>query len=212
MKTNNFITGVTYNSEKFLLKKLNELYKMKVIAEWYYIPHKAEEEELKDHFHVGMLPRSPINPFDLKDEFDEFVKKEKLPRKLVLSERTTPLTPISEWFMYILHTPEYCKKKKLIKKYTYDRTEIKSHDKVTLDNRLFTAFHESTFNEESRILDILRSGITIGDLARNGFISPSKAFQYYTFDKLLQIGSSGINPDIAITDIVSRETLTEVSE
>lgn len=189
MKTSNYICGVSYNSEKFLVKKLKDLYNNKIICEWYYILHHAEEDEKKDHFHVCMLPRDRVDVCDLADEFDEFPKgKKSNPLKLIVNPRTTPRDKISEWFLYVLHNVDYLKTRGCeLKVYYYDIADIKPFSSDVLDLRIFEAFHESIYTQDKRMRDLIERNVTVGDMFRSGMVSPSRAFQMLSFEKGLRL-------------------------
>lgn len=180
MNTMKPLSTISYNTESFLVKKLNELVKARVISCWFYIVHQPEEDEKKQHIHLYMEPNKKVNTMDLSDEFIQRVKGEKLPRK-VIDMRPSKF---DDWFLYALHDPDYLASKMLVKKYRYQIEEMVTSDPDLLQIRSFEVFHESKVFQDNRFLNFLRNGGSVTDLCRSGFISPSRAFQYLSFSRL----------------------------
>lgn len=105
MKTIKPIGSISYNSESFLIKVLEELYNTGTIEDYRYIIHYAEGPELKDHFHLIVFPNGRINTFELRKMFEEPDPNNKLPLGCMPFRYSEPLN----WILYVLHDKEYLK-------------------------------------------------------------------------------------------------------
>lgn len=104
MATSRPISNISYNSEDFLLEKLEEWYDAHLIQAYQYIKHKGEDGD-EDHIHLRIEPNQRLDPMDLTEELKEYDPNHPKP-KGVLTWR-----PSSEadWCLYVLHDPDYLK-------------------------------------------------------------------------------------------------------
>ena len=65
------IATISYNSDKYLILKLKQLQKAKVVSSWFFINHIPEDDETKAHKHLYIEPAKTIQTEDLRDEFIE---------------------------------------------------------------------------------------------------------------------------------------------
>ena len=56
-----WISTISYNSDEFLKKKLEELYIRHIISDYFYIWHYPEEDEKRGHFHVSVKVNQRID-------------------------------------------------------------------------------------------------------------------------------------------------------
>ena len=120
MKTRLPIATITYNTDEYLQLKLNELIKARIISLWFYINHKAEDDEKKDHKHLYIVPAKTIQTDDLCDELIEYNGSDK-PLKCL---RFVNSKSFSDWFMYVLHDEGYLLSKGQKRKYHYNRDKF----------------------------------------------------------------------------------------
>lgn len=104
MATQKPISTISYNSEKFLLEKLNELYNAHIIQAWQYIPHKGEDGD-KDHIHLRMEPNKKLDPMDLLEMLKEYPIGAKKP----LACRPFRPSVEEDWYLYAVHDADYLK-------------------------------------------------------------------------------------------------------
>lgn len=97
------ITTISYNSEEFLKRKLNELFDAKKITDYRYIFHYGEDGD-KNHFHVFIEPNRRIDTALLLDEFKEVDPTKDKPLG-VLPFRCN--SQRDHWIMYVIHDPDY---------------------------------------------------------------------------------------------------------
>lgn len=72
MNTRKEISTISYNSVEFLTEKLQELLNEHIISDYMFIPHKAEEDETKDHIHLWIKPNKLLDTMDLQSFLQEY--------------------------------------------------------------------------------------------------------------------------------------------
>lgn len=119
------ISTISYNTEQFIERKLEQLYKAKIIVDYRWIKHFGEDGD-KDHIHLIMFPNKRVDTGELQEEFKEVVPSEEKPLG-VLPIRTSKE---DHWLMYVLHDEDYLKAHKSDNdgdgKIPYDITDIKT--------------------------------------------------------------------------------------
>lgn len=118
MKTSKPLSTVSYNTPRYLIFKLEQLRKSKVLSKWYVMPHAPEDDEAgkKYHMHVFVQSNNKVDPDDLRAQFIEPVAGDiTRPRKCM------PFVPsdFSNWCMYVLHDPAYLASKGQSRRYRY---------------------------------------------------------------------------------------------
>lgn len=102
MATQKPISTISYNSEAFLVEKLQSLYDSHIIQAWQYIKHKGEDRD-KDHIHLRIEPNKRIDPMELTEMFKEFEKGKDKP----LGVRPWRNSKEEDWFLYAVHDSDY---------------------------------------------------------------------------------------------------------
>lgn len=102
MATQKPISTISYNSESFLIEKLQILYDAHIIQAWQYIVHKGEDGD-KDHIHLRIEPNKRIDVMDLTEKFKEFEKCNDKP----LGVRPWRNSNEEDWFLYSVHDCDY---------------------------------------------------------------------------------------------------------
>lgn len=122
------LSTISYNSPGFLKGKLEDLRKNGVIDFWCYVFHHGEtledDSKEKDHFHVYIIPGEAIDKRQLRNEFVEFYKKEKLPRGFMPMKTSDWVN----WYLYGLHDPEYLQAKGQSRQFFYTNDNMKRSD------------------------------------------------------------------------------------
>lgn len=130
MNTSKPISTVSFNSEPFLLSKLNELVDNRTLSFYAYIKHFGEPSEstdtLKDHFHIYTELNRRTDTMALGDEFKEPVSISKPPLGCLPFQHSKSF---ADWYYYILHDPVYLAKKGKSRYYSYRQDEIITSDK-----------------------------------------------------------------------------------
>lgn len=160
------ISTVTYNTEPFLLEKLDSLVSSHIIQTYQYICHIGEDGD-KNHIHLRIEPNKKLDVMDLTDLLKEYEPGKNKPIKCL------PWRPSKEedWFLYVVHDKDYLSLKygggEKGEKIPYEWQNIKVPENYNLEAAFIRAkatLQHSTSNIATRIksgenaLDLLLSG------------------------------------------------------
>lgn len=168
MATQKPISTISYNSEAFLVEKLNEWYKAHIIQSYQYVGHKGEDGD-KAHFHVRLEPNKRIDPMDLTEELKEYVPGNDKP----LGCRPWRPSKEEDWLLYVLHDEKYLKLKygsdysKSDGKIPYDISDIKCSEGYDLEVAVLRA-RQSMKYSSANIVSQFRDGKKALDLVEEG--------------------------------------------
>lgn len=165
MATNKPISTISYNTEKFLVDKLESWYKAHIIQCYQYIKHKGEDGD-KDHIHLRIEPNRRIDPMDLTQELIEPDPKNDKPL------RCRPWRPSKEedWFLYAIHDSQYLKLKKCDSKdgkIPYKVTDLIVSDGYDTEVAVLRA-RQSLENHTACMIKELKQGRRAQDLIEEG--------------------------------------------
>lgn len=153
MATQKPISTISYNSEAFLVEKLQNLYDAHIIQAWQFITHKGEDGD-KDHIHLRIEPNKRIDPMELTEMFKEYEKGKDKP----LGVRPWRQSKEEDWFLYAVHDSDYLSLKygggERGEKLSYDWKDINTSPDYDLETswiRAKAAQKHSTVNIASQI-------------------------------------------------------------
>ena len=153
MATQKPISTISYNSEAFLVEKLQNLYDAHIIQAWQFITHKGEDGD-KDHIHLRIEPNKRIDPMELTEMFKEYEKGKDKP----LGVRPWRQSKEEDWYLYAVHDSDYLSLKygggERGEKLPYDWKDINTspyYDLETAWIRAKAAQKHSTVNIASQI-------------------------------------------------------------
>lgn len=153
MATQKPISTICYNSEAFLVEKLQNLYDAHIIQAWQFITHKGEDGD-KDHIHLRIEPNKRIDPMELTEMFKEYEKGKDKP----LGVRPWRQSKEEDWFLYAVHDSDYLSLKygggERGEKLPYDWKDINTSPDYDLETswiRAKAAQKHSTVNIASQI-------------------------------------------------------------
>lgn len=106
MATQNPISTISYNTERFLKEKLDTWVKAHIISCYQYICHKGEDGD-KDHIHVRLEPNKRLDPMDLSEQLLEYPFGCEKP----LGCRPWRPSKEEDWILYVVHDAQYLKLK-----------------------------------------------------------------------------------------------------
>lgn len=173
MRTTKPISTISYNSDSFLLGKLKELEKAKVIGFWAYIKHKPEMDETKEHIHLLCCPCRMLVTEDLQEQFKEFdVNNPSKPLGVIMWRNSK----IKDWILYVLHDEEYLRKKGLVRKYHYNIDDIVTNDKETLLQ--FYRECKEISGDYMKIISAVSNGVTFDEFLMTGCVPIQLIRQY----------------------------------
>lgn len=167
------ITTISYNTEAFLKRKLQELFDSKKITDFRYIYHHGEDGD-KDHYHVFMEPNRRLDTAELLDEFKEVDPNKDKPLG-VLPFRTN--SKRDHWIMYVIHDPAYLRIHQSQSdgdgKIEYQVTDIKTpfEDQLMRDYKSALRLRNT---DNQQIIEKVKSGINLIDIAYDLDINPQK--------------------------------------
>ncbi|MBQ8685128.1 MAG: hypothetical protein IJ514_03030 [Clostridia bacterium] len=181
MTTSKPFSTISYNSEDFLISKLDELVAGGVLDEYSFIHHAKEEDELKDHIHLYMIPSHKMDTAKIKDYLQEY--DEQNPEK--------PLGCIScvsskwdDFYLYGIHDPAYLASKGMSRKYRYIKDDFHFSSKEFF-YELIRRIDRSKFIGLERITDAVENGVSFAEMARLGQIPVQLVNQYRLMYELM---------------------------
>ena len=136
MLTSCAISTITYNTIKFLDDTLTGLIEKGKISFYCYIFHKAEDDELKDHIHLFIIPCSRIDTFALEGVLKEVDPHNDLPLGCIPFVHSK----WEDWFLYGLHDDLYLRiKGKPPRKFHYSKSDMHCSNETYLDQRFLVS-------------------------------------------------------------------------
>lgn len=165
MATQKPVSTISYNTEPFLLEKLQELRDAHIIQAWMYIFHHGEDGD-KDHIHLRIEPNRKLDPMDISDLLKEFPQGSDKP----LGVRTWRPSKEEDWFLYAVHDEAYLKLKYASdkgEKIPYDWHDIRVSDGYDLETA-FVRAKASQKHSSSNMISRLRQGASPVDLISEG--------------------------------------------
>lgn len=93
---------ISYNTEPFLRRKLEQMLNANIIDDYRYIKHYGEDGD-KDHFHVWVTPNGQRDFGQIREEFNEIDPTNTKPLQCMPFRHSETLN----WLMYVLHDAEY---------------------------------------------------------------------------------------------------------
>lgn len=165
MATNKPISTISYNSEEFLVSRLNEWYQAHLIQCWQYIKHKGEDGD-KDHIHLRIEPNKRIDPMDLTQILMEYDPNHVKP----LGCRPWRPSKEEDWFLYAIHDTQYLKIKYSDSKdgkLPYKVEDIKASDGYDIETAVLRA-RQSLENHTACMIKELKQGRRAAELIEEG--------------------------------------------
>lgn len=173
MRTSKPISTISYNSQDYLVHKLNELVKAHKVSDWIFINHFAEEDERKDHIHLWIKPNTMLDTMDLQKHFMEFDALN--PTKL-LKCIDFQSSSVDDWILYSQHFEPYLASKSESREYHYTKDDFVYCDEDSFEDLYHHAFKGSDWAKRWQILEQLRTNAANpADLILNGSIPLSMA-------------------------------------
>lgn len=176
MKTTMPTATISYNSEGYLVQKLNELLNAKIIQFWAYVRHKPEEDEKKPHAHLYIEPAKSIQTEDLREELREYVPEN--PDK-PLGCLPFGKSKFADWYMYVCHDKIYLASKGQSRKYHYRRDDFVTSDEDYLEE-LIRNINLLAMTPYQLLNESIEHGDKFGDLIRRGQIPLQQLRNYMT--------------------------------
>lgn len=164
MRTSKPIASISYNDPAFLRLKLEELRRAGRISEWYFIKHKAESDEKKDHIHVYVQPSKMLQTDDLIKEFAQ--PDPAKPDKVLTCPRWVS-SKFGDWYLYAIHDLAYLTSKGQSRQYAYTRDDVQAFNEDALDESI-REIDLTSVNAVRRMMDAQQSGVTFAQFFSRG--------------------------------------------
>ena len=126
MRVTRPVSSISYNTEQFLIKKLNHLLKLCYLSYWEFIPHKADVDTKKPHIHLYCVPSKTLDLKTFQDEFNEFDPLNPEHDLKCMPFRVS--NSYGDWYWYGLHDKDYLKAKMMSRNCYYSDSDIRSSD------------------------------------------------------------------------------------
>lgn len=166
VKTRRPISTISYNSPEYLRGKLEELRKAKIISVWFFIKHKKEKDEKKDHIHVYLEPSKQLFTDALQDEFIEPVEGSDKPLRCMHFQPSK----FGDWYLYTLHDVAYLKRKGQSRQHHYKREDFVVCDEDEFDN-MVEDIDMTEVNSMHALTEAVKSGTPLAEFVAQGSIS-----------------------------------------
>lgn len=181
MKTSRPFSTISYNSEKFLKVKLDELVKNRVLDFWVFIEHAPEEDEKKAHKHLYILPNGLLQTDVLKEylaEPDPNDPEHPLNCTIFTSSK------FDDWYLYGLHDKAYLSSKGQNRKHHYIKADfITSCDEHFCE--LVRCVDRSKYIGLERVVDAVENHVPFDEMVRLGQVPIQLINQYkYAYECL----------------------------
>lgn len=185
MNTRCPIATISYNTESFLLNKLEELYRNETISAYFCIFHHAEEHQSKDHWHVWMMPNKTINTMRLQKMFEEIVPGGDPDKPLKCIDFCS--SKIEHAILYFAHYKPYLLFIHQKRRFHYDWNMFHVSDEDWFRYQLENALHFSDFAEKSRLLSAITDNrTTLSELITTGVVPLQMSSQVLAYSNLLE--------------------------
>lgn len=199
MATSKPISSISYNTEDFLVSKLDDLIQSGVISFWVYIKHNGEsriddEANGKDHLHLLMIPNKCVDLVEVGKVFKQFYANDPAHPLRCMPFRTSKT---EDWLLYALHDPDYIMLHGLDKTYVYDVVDFKSSDPDFLHQLWIEAKQSFANNPSVKIRKKANAGVSFASLVRSGSISiqqirNAELYYSYLWDGKNETGNGGV--------------------
>lgn len=168
---------ISYNTFDFLKSTLDNLVKTKILEFYFFVHHKAEDDEggLKDHFHVFMRPCSTVDTSNLIDKFIEHdindLEKKPLRCLPFKSSKT------DDAILYFIHDKSYLVFKGQQRKFHYSLADIVTSDDDEF-NFLYKMIDMSALTPYKKLMDAQEIGMTFNEYFKSNYI-PIQQLTHY---------------------------------
>lgn len=189
MRTSKPFATISYNTEKFLEVKLKKLINQGILDFYAYIKHLPEEDELKEHIHLWVVPSELIETKVVLAELQEFDKNN--PDKPPLGCIPCVSSKFDDWYLYGIHDKNYLATKGQARKYSYQPDEVKNSNAIYL-RELVHKIDRSKFIGVERIKNAVADGVTYEEMVCRGQIPVQLINQYRVMYEIMFAGGVGV--------------------
>lgn len=175
MKTTRTISNITYNTLPFFEHVINDLAERGIIEWAYWILHKADSDDKKDHIHFVLRPSARIETTALRNAFLEPTADNPLP--LAPTSKWFFTNSMDDWILYVLHDEAYLASKGQTRNYRYEIESLCATDRDALMAD-YNNIDRVKFDRLRRLAEAVYDGIPFVNLVQSGLIPISQRAQY----------------------------------
>ncbi len=184
MKTSKPFATISYNTAPFLQRKLDDLIYTRKIEFYTFVHHFKEEDELKEHKHLYIVPNGQIDTDSVVNYLLEPDTENPLNKPLGCI-RCKP-SKFADWYLYGIHDIDYLASKGQARKYHYAIEDLITSDKDYLLEEVHTIDY-SSLNRSKALKQAVEDGIDFSDLVAQGLIPIQQVYAYQqTYNILVQ--------------------------
>lgn len=187
MKTKRTISNISYNTPDHFQGVVFDLVQRGVIEWCYWIQHKAEEDELKDHIHFVLQPSASLDTAKLGAEFREFDLTN--PKPLGVTAKwnfTSGQDGMSNWILYCMHHPGYLASKGQVRTYHYGVEDFGTTDQDAFLEDV-RAIDLMQFQRLQALADAVEQSKPFATLVQTGIIPIAQRTQYEAQYRALKV-------------------------
>ena len=203
MKTSKAFATISYNTDDFLINKLDDLIRRHIIDFWAFINHQPEDDEKKAHKHLLIIPNGQFDTSMLIEYLNEF------PNGMTIEDGSCkPLTCISshkvnsfgDFYYYNLHDKKYLSMKGQSRKYSYDMGDfIVSDNDYFLD--LIHNIDMTKLFRSQRFFEGLNSGLTMLEMVQQGIVPIQQVSAYMHISSMYHSANTNRNDRVTHTPL-----------
>lgn len=176
MKTIKTISNISYNSITHFEQCIKSLWARGIIDWAYWIYHRADVAETKDHIHFVLRPSARIDTAELRKFFNE-VDPTHPDLPLTCTTKWEFTNSMDDWLLYSKHDPAYLKAKGATRNIFYEWSDIKSTDPDALRNDI-QAIDMTKWNRLAKLEEYARKGYPFYQLVQDGVVPIAQRAQY----------------------------------
>lgn len=189
MKTIKTISNISYNTIDHFQGVIYDLEQRHIIDWAYWILHKAEEDERKEHIHFVLKPSQRVDTADLDKEFLEIDRTNAKPLGVTKVWKTSK---IEDWILYCSHDTGYLASKGQIRKYHYSYSDFGYTD----EDAFLEDWHNINrvaYQRLEALAEAVKKRIPFALLVQQGIIPIAQRSQYeFQYKALLQLSYDGM--------------------
>lgn len=166
MKTSKAFATISYNTDDFLIDKLDDLIRSHKIDFWAYINHLPEEDEKKAHKHLLVIPNGQFDTSRLIDYLNEYQNGVSKPLTCIAAHK---VNSFGDWYYYNLHDRKYLSMKGQSRKHEYEMGDFIVSDSDYFLELVHNIDMTKLFRSQ-RFFEGLDNGMSIIEMVKHGII------------------------------------------
>lgn len=190
MRTRKPISNVGYLSDDYLIAKLDEAISENKISFWCFIRHFGDEDLKKDHVHVYVIPTGTLDTVSFSSKFVEIDPGNPLPLRMLQWQPSK----FDDWWLYILHDPDYLEMKRMKRNYRYSQDLVHCSDMEQLEYMISMIDYGNIFSL-NKIINAAQGQMSIAQAIKEGIIPQGQLNRYVNIFKAIKYDSRIMTDD-----------------